>query len=241
MARINLWSSPRNISTALMYSFAQHNAFEVIDEPLYAHYLIQKPEQQNRHPSSKAIIQTQNNNGNTVLENLLNGPIKRTHLLAKQMTHHLVNLNHERLLPFSNIILIRPPIRIIHSYQKVIQQPNMDDIGIKDQLNLFNYFKDRGVKPAVIDTHELLKNPEKVLSLLFQDLDIEFDKSMLCWKAGPKPEDGIWARHWYKNAHKSIGFKKLEEKEIHLEKEQLQLLERCEPIYKTLFEHAIKA
>ncbi|MEL6717724.1 MAG: hypothetical protein AAFP82_03330, partial [Bacteroidota bacterium] len=32
MKRINFWSSPRNISTALMYSFAQHSAFAVVDE-----------------------------------------------------------------------------------------------------------------------------------------------------------------------------------------------------------------
>ena len=37
--RICLWSSPRNISTAMMYSFAQRPDTIVFDEPLYAHYL----------------------------------------------------------------------------------------------------------------------------------------------------------------------------------------------------------
>ena len=37
--RICLWSGPRNISTALMYSFAQRDDTAVYDEPLYAHYL----------------------------------------------------------------------------------------------------------------------------------------------------------------------------------------------------------
>ena len=36
---ISLWSGPRNVSTALMYSFAQRSDTQVIDEPLYAHYL----------------------------------------------------------------------------------------------------------------------------------------------------------------------------------------------------------
>ena len=35
---ICLWASPRNISTALMYSFAQRSDVKVLDEP-YAHYL----------------------------------------------------------------------------------------------------------------------------------------------------------------------------------------------------------
>jgi len=38
MIRINLWSSPRNVSTALMYSFAQRLDTTVVDEPLYAYY-----------------------------------------------------------------------------------------------------------------------------------------------------------------------------------------------------------
>ena len=37
--RLNIWSGPRNISTALMYSFAQRSDTQVIDEPLYGHYL----------------------------------------------------------------------------------------------------------------------------------------------------------------------------------------------------------
>ena len=36
---ICLWSGPRNVSTALMYSFAQLADVDVVDEPLYAHYL----------------------------------------------------------------------------------------------------------------------------------------------------------------------------------------------------------
>ncbi|WP_428842554.1 hypothetical protein [Panacibacter microcysteis] len=36
--RICLWSSPRNISTAMMYSFGRRADTIVFDEPLYAHY-----------------------------------------------------------------------------------------------------------------------------------------------------------------------------------------------------------
>ena len=40
MKKICLWSGPRNISTALMYSFAQRDDTRVVDEPLYGHYLL---------------------------------------------------------------------------------------------------------------------------------------------------------------------------------------------------------
>ena len=35
---ICLWSCPRNVSTALMYAFAQREDTQVFDEPLYAHF-----------------------------------------------------------------------------------------------------------------------------------------------------------------------------------------------------------
>ena len=37
--RIAMWSGPRNLSTALMYSFRQRADTTVVDEPLYAHWL----------------------------------------------------------------------------------------------------------------------------------------------------------------------------------------------------------
>ena len=36
---IQSWSGPRCVSTSLMYAFAQRPDCEVVDEPLYAHYL----------------------------------------------------------------------------------------------------------------------------------------------------------------------------------------------------------
>ena len=39
MKAICLWSGPRNVSTALMYSFAQRSDTRVVDEPLYGHFL----------------------------------------------------------------------------------------------------------------------------------------------------------------------------------------------------------
>ena len=52
---ICLWSCPRNISTALMYSFAQRKDTRVIDEPLYAHYLKKSGA---KHPGRDEVLNT---------------------------------------------------------------------------------------------------------------------------------------------------------------------------------------
>ena len=53
--RINAWSSPRNISTAFMYSFAQRKDTTVVDEPLYAHYLV-NTETEAQHPGTEGTL-----------------------------------------------------------------------------------------------------------------------------------------------------------------------------------------
>ena len=52
---INLISGPRNVSTALMYSFAQRRDTVVQDEPFYAYYLKHTGL---LHPGKKQIMET---------------------------------------------------------------------------------------------------------------------------------------------------------------------------------------
>ena len=53
--RICLWSCPRNISTATMYSFAQRSDTKVFDEPLYGYYL-KETSAATYHPGAKEIM-----------------------------------------------------------------------------------------------------------------------------------------------------------------------------------------
>ena len=64
--RIALWSGPRNISTTLMYSFAQRKDCKVFDEPLYAHYLSHTNAHE-FHPSADEVLLSQENDGTKVL------------------------------------------------------------------------------------------------------------------------------------------------------------------------------
>lgn len=57
---IAMWSGPRNLSTALMRSFANRkDVTNVIDEPFYASYLKLSGKD---HPMKKEVIQSQSSN-----------------------------------------------------------------------------------------------------------------------------------------------------------------------------------
>lgn len=239
-SRINLWSSPRNISTAMMYSFAQREDMTVVDEPLYAHYLTHT-DSQTLHPVASQILKSQETNGDQVVSQMLYENYEKPCTLFKQMTHHLINLDEYFLEKMKNVLLIRDPRRIIASYAKVIENPKMQDVGVKMQAELFEKLQNKNALHAIVDTKQVLMNPEKVLRILCEKLEIPFTTKMLNWKAGARPEDGVWAAHWYSNVHSSTGFQPHMEKEIHLSEELEKLSEECMPYYELLREHAIEA
>lgn len=68
--RICLWSGPRNISTTLMYSFAQREDTKVVDEPLYAHYL-RNTDAKEYHPGTQDILDALEQDGNKVIQEMM--------------------------------------------------------------------------------------------------------------------------------------------------------------------------
>ncbi|MCB0643789.1 MAG: hypothetical protein KDC44_19210, partial [Phaeodactylibacter sp.] len=231
--RINLWSTPRNISTAIMYAFAQRPDTRVVDEPLYAHYLSHAPDVPD-HPGTEAILASQATDGQLVVQEVLHGAYDRPVVVFKQMTHHLIELPFDFLKTMKNVLLIRDPRRIIASFAKVIPDPQMRDIGVQLQWELAQYIDRHEALHAVIDTRELLQAPRQVLQILCRQLDIPFFESMLSWEAGARPEDGVWAPYWYANVHRSTGFQAYEEKPVQLSPKLEGLAASCQPFYQEL-------
>ncbi|HOX84082.1 MAG TPA: sulfotransferase family protein [Chryseolinea sp.] len=204
MHRINLISGPRNISTALMYSFAQRKDTHVLDEPFYAFYLHKSGVD---HPGKDEIMQEQPIDEKIVLQSIFDKWDKDV-LFIKNMAHHIELMDENFLNEVTNIFLIRNPHQIIASYAQVIENPIMRDIGIEFQYQLFNRLVDRGQQPLVIDSGVIVQNPEAILKKICQVVGIPFTTDMLHWQTGPKPYDGIWAKYWYANVHSSSGFEK---------------------------------
>lgn len=236
--RICLWSGPRNISTALMYSFAQREDTTVVDEPLYAHYL-SVSDADEYHPGAEEVIASQDPDGNRVINDVILGEYETPVVFFKQMTHHLVNLDRSFLKKTVNLILTRHPRDMLPSYARQVKHPDMQDVGYAAHLELIHYLDRIGQKPIVIDARQVLSDPENKLRKICSEIDIPFDKKMLTWEAGPRPEDGVWARYWYDNVHKSTGFEPYKPKTDPFPDHLKELLKECEGIYSKLIEYSI--
>ncbi len=231
--RICLWSGPRNISTALMYSFAQRKDCTVVDEPLYAHYLTHT-DAHKYHPGAEEVIADQENDGRKVIDEIVFGKYETPVVLFKHMTHHLVDLDLSFLKDTINIILTREPKEMLTSYIKQVEQPVLEDTGYPQHVELMEYLQGIGQQPLIVDSKDVLMDPTSKLTEICDYIGIPFDDSMLEWQAGARPEDGIWSKHWYHNVHRSTGFQPYRPKKEEVPEELQELLKECEYYYAKL-------
>ena len=238
--RICLWSGPRNLSTALMYSFAQRTDTTVFDEPLYAHYLSKTPARA-YHPGAEEVIATMENDGQKVVDELILGSHRTPVVFFKHMTHHLIHLDWGFLDHTVNVLLTRDPLDMLPSYAAQVETPTLQDVGYAQHLELLRYLQSRGQNPPVLDSKQILLNPTKVLSELCARIGIPFQDRMLNWEAGARPEDGSWAKYWYNSVHQSTGFGTYAPKSAPFPKSLEPLLAECQPYYAQLSELAIQA
>ena len=236
--RVCLWSGPRNVSTALLYSFAQRADTRALDEPLYGHYLRVSGAE---HPGRDQCLDWMRPTGEAAVREVVLGPSDRPILFMKQMAHHLIALDWSFLAQTVNVLLIRDPEQMLPSLIHQVPEPKLLDTGLEMQTRLYEYLRDRGQDPPVLDSREVLLDPETVLRRLCDRIGIPFDRAMLRWEAGPKAVDGPWAPHWYHNLHRSTGFAPYREKSEPFPERLKPLLDECRPHYKRLYERAIRA
>ncbi len=225
---INMWSGPRNISTAMMYSFAQRSDMTVIDEPLYGHFLSKTDAVR---PARELVLQTMETDGSKIMQAALNAPCPTPFLFLKNMPQQLVGMTLDNPHRFTHFFLIRHPKDVIVSFSKVVEQPTMQDIAIKEQYDFYQTLLAEGIEAPVFSSVQILQNPEKSLRQLCQAIAIPFDPAMLQWEAGQKPYDGCWWPYWYANVHRSTGFQKYVYQEKQVPKHLENLLEEALPFY----------
>jgi hypothetical protein len=234
---LNLISGPRNVSTALMYSFAERADTRVLDEPFYAVYLSKTGVQ---HPGTEAVLRALSSDEVTVKSQLTSSADKPV-LFIKNMAHHMEVLAEPFVEGAINIFLIRDPRQILASYSAVIAKPLMRDIGIAFQYELFRRLQQKDIPPIVVDSRFLLKSPESVLMQVCALCGLAYEQRMAHWPRGPKPYDGLWAPYWYVNVHRTTGFEMPPANVAPLPPHLHALYEEAQAFYEKLLPFSIKA
>ena len=236
-----MWSGPRNLSTALMRSFENRSDTTVIDEPFYAHYLLNTGL---KHPGRNEIINSQSHDWNEIVK-LCTGSIQsgKSIWYQKHMAqHNLDGYDISWITKLKNCILIRDPKYVISSYNKHhLVQCNERLLGYVQQIEIIEYLlKVNKEIPLIIDASDILKKPEQALKKLCKTLGIDFTNDMLSWPRGSRNTDGVWGTYWYRRVNKSTGFEPLKHKKIKLDKNLIPLYKKCMKYYNFMYENRLK-
>ncbi len=234
--RIAMWSGPRTVSTALMRAWENRPDTVVTDEPLYAFYLVRTGL---GHPGRDEVIASQPTDWRVVLARLASAPLPGGAVIsyAKHMTHHLLpEVDRAALAPFRHAHLIRDPRELLASYVRVRDEPMLDDLGLRQQAEIFETFGG-----PVVDSRDLLTDPEGIMRALCQALDVPFDRALLSWPAGPRDSDGVWAPYWYDSVLASTGFAPYRPPAEPLPARLEPLAAQCLPFFQRLHRHRISS
>lgn len=238
--RIAMWSGPRNISTAMMRAWENRTDCMVWDEPLYGYYLDATGIP---HPGAAEVIADQGTDANAIIARCIGDvPGNKNIFYQKHMTLHLLpELDRSWLASLKNCFLIREPEAVIASYAAVRSDATFEDIGFKQQTELFDHVRRiSGEIPLVVDSREFLLDPRAMLEAICARLDIEFDPTMLSWPKGARDSDGVWAKYWYDSVWSSTGFAAYHEKDYQLSAKDQKISTQARPYYEELYQHRLK-
>lgn len=233
--RIAMWSGPRNISTAMMRAWENRTDTLVWDEPLYAHYLASTGLE---HPGRDAVIAAGNANWRAVADDCVGRDLgDHTIFYQKHMTHHITaEIELDWLEDLQHCFLIRDPRAVVLSYSKTRDKVSLEDIGIEQQLRLFESVSTKNkTPPLIIDSADFLANPRGHLEIICSELNVEFSEQMLSWPAGKRPSDGIWGDFWYSSVWKSTEFEAPRPKLSKIPEALEPIAEQAQPYYDQLF------
>ena len=238
--RIAMWSGPRNISTAMMRAWGNRADTVVVDEPFYAWYLKTTGK---KHPGAEEVISAGETDWRKVVVHLT-GPIPKDReiFFQKHMTHHLLpEIDREWLGTMTNCFLIRDPREVIASYIKKRDEPELEDLGFRQQAEIFDFVCDHANSvPPVVDAKDVLEDPERILRLLCDAVGVQFSRSMLSWPPGLRETDGPWAKYWYTEVARTTSFRPYRPTHDEVPERLGETYDRCRECYQRLYEHRLR-
>lgn len=235
-----LWSAPRSVSTAFERMIMARRDHAVVHEPFSAHYYLsagrtsdrfrdRQPEP--RHHQTEILAR--------VVERARRGPV-----FFKDMAYHVRRFADSAFLSrFVNTFIIRDPAEALPSLFHVWPDFTDEEAGYAALGHLFELVVEaRGKAPAVIDSGDLLRDPEATVRAYCRATGLPFLPEAMTWEAGSPPEWEMWDA-WHADAKASTTFQKPSKKPYLSIEDDPRLAEvyaACRPHYRRLREARIR-
>jgi hypothetical protein len=241
---VALWAIPRSTSTAFEWMMRQRGDMDCLHEPFgEAWYQGEDPLWQRYKPGDKT---TPGLNLDSVWQDIqtraAHGPV-----FLKDFPHYINHMwTPEFLGHFTHAFLIRDPAKTISSMYSKWPDFDEGEVGFPEQRALFDLLTalNNGMAPPVIDSDDLLENPEDMTAAFCEAVEIPYLPEALTWKAGGDPSAHSWwdGGSFHANLARSTGLKRQERKYVEVADAPArvqQVHRRMKPHYDHLHQHRI--
>lgn len=170
---------------------------------------------------------------------------ERGPVFLKDFPHYIAHMwTDELLAPLTHAFLIRDPAKTITSIYDKWPDFDAGEVGFPEQRALFDRIAEAGTPPPVIDSDDLLENPETMTALWCEAVDIPFLKSALSWEPGPRDEVSWWdGGSFHANLRASDGLKPQKRKYVELDAAPERVRDvhaQMKPHYDHLYAHRLR-
>ena len=241
---VALWAVPRSTSTAFEWMMRQRGDMDCLHEPFgEAWYQGEDPLWPRFRPGDTTTPGlTLEGVWQDIRDRARVGPV-----FLKDFPHYINHMwTPAFLAQMTHAFLIRDPAKTISSmYDK---WPDFDEteVGFPEQRALFDLlWALRGRPPPVIDSDDLLENPEPMVRAFCDAVDIPFLAEALSWEPGGDPSAHSWwdGGSFHHNLAKSTGLVAQPRKYVEVcdAPDRVQrVYRRMKPHYDHLFAHRIQ-
>ena len=241
---VALWAVPRSTSTAFEWMMRQRGDLECLHEPFgEAWYQGEAPLWHRFKPGDTT---TPGLTLASVWEDIQKraeaGPV-----FLKDFPHYINHLwTPEFLSHFTHAFLIRDPAKTITSMHDKWPDFHEGEVGFPEQRALFDLlWALHGAAPPVIDSDDLLENPEGMTEAFCNAVGIPYLPEALSWEPGGDPSAHSWwdGGSFHANLANSTGLKRQERRYLAIDDcapRVKQVYRRMQPHYQHLYAHRIK-
>ncbi len=228
-----LWAVPRSTSTAFEWMMRQRGDFICFHEPFGEAWY------QGENPLWPRVTADSLRTAGLTLEGVLDKLDKlrgEKPVFIKDFPHYVDHMWDDRFFTlFTHSFLIRNPAKTITSMYNKWPDFHPKEVGFVEQRQLFDMIADRkGEPPPVIDSDDLLENPQRLVKCWCDALDIPFVAEALSWEPGARDEVSWWdGGSFHANLRNSDGLKPQKRSYVEID----NVPDRVREVYEQVFPH----
>lgn len=203
---IALWAVPRSTSTAFEWMMRQRGDLDCLHEPFGEAWY------QGEDPLWPRFRDGDRTTPGLTLDSVwrdIRARAEQGPVFLKDFPHYVSHMwDAEFLGHFTHAFLIRDPAKTITSMHAKWPDFHECEVGFPEQRALFDLLTAlSGSPPPVIDSDDLIGNPDDMVRAFCEAVDIPFIAAALTWQAGGDPSAHSWwdGGSFHRNLAQSTG------------------------------------